>query len=1754
MEQPMKRFELLAASALAAALCAATMAHAQSFQGTPTRQFNAAVNTSAGRTDVAVTGDRAIIQWSPTDTDASLTAPVDFQPAGTTATFSSANAGLRDFTLLNIIDAPGARAIALNGTVQSRVSDGAGGSVTGGNVWFYSRNGFMVGATARFDVGGLLLTANRPTGIDDPLSPDGFNHQFDTTRQRLTIEPGSAGAITIAAGAEITASSYVALVAPRIVQNGLVRANGEIAYVAGESVDMTMPVAGGLFGIAVVTGSDGTSITHGGTTGGRASATPGQPRNIYMVAVPKNDAVTMLVNGTVGYDTAQSATTLRDGTILLAGAGASVANGAASGPTSGGTISIGTARFTNTLLAAGSNVRLDNVTADGNADLRAQGGAILGTRLTAGGTASLIATNAVSIAANISAGGGVTAQGATVVLNATGPLNVTRATATSGGMALASTSDITLAQADATGAISATSSGGAITAGTVTSGGALTITARSVGFGSITGASLNLNASAGALTGTTLSTRGTALLRATGMVSVANGLTAGGGVDVRGTGIAITTAGPLTLTSAIAIDGDILVRNSGATTLTSGSASNAIDLTGSTVTVGSANAVGLFRAAATGGLAFNRVGGGTVQLDAQGGAITGATLSSTNAATLRASGAITVTSDFAAGAGSSVQGASVALTATGPIALADVGASNGGITLRSGGDLTLAQAVATGAIDLQSTNGAIDAAGLAAGASGVTARGTSVRLRAPGALSVASATATAGDVVIETSGNLALTNGAASGAIRLTSLNGALATGTLTAGTDLQLRSAADLALGDLTVNGAVDLASTSGAITAGTITAAGNVSAAAATSLTFAGISGNALTLTATSGALKGSRIAATGSATLAAGGALAIDTDIAVTDPLNVTGRSISLAATGPVALTSATATGGDLSVTTAGNLAVSSGNATGAIRLISTGGSLTTGTLTPGTDLLLHSASSLTVGALSVSGALDLASTAGAVTATGPLVATGNVSVTAATNLNFTSVSGSAVTLTQTGGALAGNRITATNGATLTAGGALAIDTDLAVAGPLNVTGRSVSLTATGPLALTSATATGGDLSVTTGGNLGVTNGSATGAIRLTSTNGSLTTGTLTPGTDLLLHSAAALTLGNLTVNGAVDLASSGGAISIGAIVAGGDIKAVAATDLGFTSLSGRALTLTATRGALRGNSIAATGGATLTSTGALTIDTDVAVTGGALSVTGGKIALTARSSGLTVAHLAATGTASLVAAGAILSGDISAAGGVTARGTSIDLTAPGVLTLTSASASSGDLVVRTAGDLTLVAGTATRSIALTSTGGAVGVRDASVSGRGDVTLTAATTATLDGTISTAGAVNVTAAAANVSGSVTGRTIAFSTRDMTIGGTAQIGQAGTTTSVSFTNNGTQRSFIGSTAPGIGYTLTAAGLARVQADAITLILPAATDGSAANPDVVIGDLTLHGSTGTAAGTLANLTGAGSLTITTPGRVRVNGAVRLTDLAATNSLRIAAGQQLDIVTPTGAILLTGSTGAPAGSVDLAAGRILVASQRALADLDAISGTDARSTRLATNDGPVTDQGYVAADHVTFRIASLLDVQNSGGSARVDRRGITTGAGGVDVIVTAPGTPEIILNGRQTGGTGETFATGVRVASSGSGQPVPAGGSTVNGCDIVSSLCPTPASPETPSLAVFIPPQDVVGMISEQSDDEDDEKSSENRKARGEGERPLISLARTTPFSYGTIIDEPVTGAPNEDLWIDPTPGEGAPSPPVRPE
>jgi filamentous hemagglutinin family protein len=310
------RASALAMGAVLASVAAIPSAMAQSFNGSGTVVAGSAnINTGAGTTDVSIFSPQAVIDWTPSDVAIGGGA-IDFQSAGTTATFN----GFSDFAVLNrIVPVDPTRPVQFNGTINGTI--GVSVPVTGGKVYFYSPGGIILGANARVDVGALGLSTADPvfdlsTGDFVVGGAVTYNAAVDGT------------AVQILSGAQITApvdfSSYVAVFAPVIRQDGLINVNGSTALVAGGAGTLTWN--SGLFDVQVTVGTDGDgsgiAINHSGNTGGAIASGGGSDlHRVYMVAVPKNSAITTMINAgsMLGFDIAGAADTFGNTVVLSAG-------------------------------------------------------------------------------------------------------------------------------------------------------------------------------------------------------------------------------------------------------------------------------------------------------------------------------------------------------------------------------------------------------------------------------------------------------------------------------------------------------------------------------------------------------------------------------------------------------------------------------------------------------------------------------------------------------------------------------------------------------------------------------------------------------------------------------------------------------------------------------------------------------------------------------------------------------------------------------------------------------------------------------------------------------------------------------------------------------------------------------------------------------------------------------------------------------------------------------------------------------------------------------------------------------------------------------------------------------------------------------------------------------------------------------------------------------------------------------------------
>jgi hypothetical protein len=644
-----RRARLLAGCAVALGLSVQAQAQ-NAFQADVTGNPLGSANVTRGQTVggrltdiVTVNTKQAVIDWSATAAP-SMDGSVNVLPTNNQLLFSADGNNVGNYTVLNRVAtaAAGDPAIRFDGLVKSQLDFGYGATQPGGNILFYSPGGIIAGATSQFDVGSLVLSA-----ADILFDPDGgiFGSDVEAQTGTLRFRPefgDNRSMVTVEQGASLRArDNYVALVAPRIAQGGVVEAKGSVAYVAAQAADITIPMAGGLFDIGIVEGSSvspggETTLTHTGTTTGPADDGSIANRRIYMVALPKNDAVTMLVSGNVGYTQAVSME-VADGQIILAAASNVSSSDSVSGLASGSAVQITGGSFSSNLKAVADQIAVTasagDLSAAGDVDLRSNSGNILLAAL--GGNDVTIAGNTLlrldngrqGSAINVTANAGSTVALTDLTVE-TENSTFFGSLVTGVGIGLSAAGGIITAADISLSSLAQGGSGGAATGGTIdllANGGgqiqASSILAVSNGSGGDAG-----YGGAGAGTGgtVTMTAGGGGLIQAGDIELLAKGLggdgAAGGKADG---GIVVLNATGATVTSSnLNLDASAI----GGQSFGSGASGSAVGgiVTVTSGTGGQITGSGTFRANGTGGRGFSssKAGdgtGGTVNVQLTGG-------------------------------------------------------------------------------------------------------------------------------------------------------------------------------------------------------------------------------------------------------------------------------------------------------------------------------------------------------------------------------------------------------------------------------------------------------------------------------------------------------------------------------------------------------------------------------------------------------------------------------------------------------------------------------------------------------------------------------------------------------------------------------------------------------------------------------------------------------------------------------------------------------------------------------------------------------------------------------------------------------------------------------------------------------------------------------------------------------------------------------------------------------------------------------
>jgi len=1708
MRKPMPqgaRARLLAGCALGACLAVLpSAATAQALQGTPTTVVGSepAFNTAPNYTQVVIRSAQTVINWEPFDNAAAGT--IDFLPAGATAEFTEPS-GTFDYTVLNRIlpvDASGipvSRPVAFNGTVI-----GLSGNNPGGNIWFYSPTGIIAGPTAVFNVGSLILTTNDISFVPNGVAPGSIYGPGGLVEFRGPAD--STGFVVVQPGAQLNATgtnAYLALVAPRVVQGGQVSVNGQVAYLAAEQVDMT--INAGLFDFILLVGTtDANGVVHTGTTTGPASTSAADLQRTSLVALPKNDALTMLLSGSIGYAPAASAA--NEGSTVVLAAGFATDGPAVVAANRLGSISIGDATFTNRLFGYATDA-IDVAP---------------GTATSFDGAATLYAVNSIDAAA--SAGASITAAstltlrsgepgtGGTINLSALSGGQVTAA----GGFLLdassgAATYDKVTPFVDAVGGIvNILADAGTISTPLtfVANVGAIAGDDPSLG-GQGSGGTIDLRLDNGGVVGAD-SMILTALGRGGGSAST-------GGLGLGGTIAVLETSGQLDIGGlslfAQGAGGDAAVRggdgSGGFATIdllgqaqdldslyvdasaeaglptdpagASGHASSSPDAVRLTV-AGPASltvqfGIELGADARTGIEVVPGLGGqaGGVALEAIGGGIIDAGSIDLHANTtirpdtpdivpvnspLQQGGFVNVLADT--GGSIVAQTLSATATATGHEATGSAGTATGGtaqVMATGGGLITVDDGLGTALLTLVA-----DAYGspgpIATDAFGGTAR----LVVEDGSITVA------GDAIVSASAGpielSAATAGegfdATGGSATLEMLAGTLGTGSInTANLSILANGDARLLVGAPPPGGS-PIQGDGGNGTGGTAQA------------------------TIAAGSLTTGRLLLESAGT--GGASAATDAAIAFQSGDGQGGSSLFAQSGGTATITaldllSSGIGGSGAPDAAASELAALAGNGTGGIAALD----MIAGTLdvidtsiealgTGGAGMSHTGTGDATDGGFGTGGSAALRSPAGASGAfsTGTLAIRSN----GAGGLGGTAASG-----------------TAGSGGSGTGFSAAAQLAD----GSFSLGNVIIETSGTGGNGATGGTGTGGQATFAVVDASGPSGGRALNNLTVeASGNAGLAGGTF-PGQsdagDVLLDMRVLGAASAVVVNGSVALNSFGGVI--------GAPSGVTVNIAGAPLNIGGNLTVEA-------GDIAITAGEPLLAAADAFLSAERTFVSTGLVGTDGALTVQANL-GVTAARLSSGGATLLRATlGDVEVGDLLSTGAVTARGRSVAIASTGGLDFAEATA--------TAGDVTILTDDFLNTQTVTATGLADLRTDGTLHAAGDVTAAAIDLRANGDIMADAGLLapgNLSATARGtftLAGSARGTSIDVASGNIALGTGASLGSRGLTSDLTLTNlNVAAVMNIGGEAQA-GYSLDQAEAARLFAD------DSITFGIAALPlepgygRIAVGDLALtFGATG-------NIGTGGQLEISTPAEISITGDVALTTSGADDTFLIDP-TLVEIDTSTGSIALLGATGNPLGRLELVGDTTAIASTSALTQLRTLTDMAAINALLDTPGGTGTP---LRAGTIAVSADDALFIQNSGASsAFADRRGFAAGA--LEITTASPST-RIAINGQILTAAGPVSGLETAPLLRINGAAPAAGGqfdaaSTINGC-VIGGNCALPPEPE------FFPPtsEDIESPVPEQ----------------GEGSlfvAPLIELADTEPLITPPLVDEPITGVGNDDLW-----------------
>jgi hypothetical protein len=612
--------------------------------------------------------------------------------------------------------------------------------------------------------------------------------------------------------------------------------------------------------------------------------------------------------------------------------------------------------------------------------------------------------------------------------------------------------------------------------------------------------------------------------------------------------------------------------------------------------------------------------------------------------------------------------------------------------------------------------------------------------------------------------------------------------------------------------------------------------------------------------------------------------------------------------------------------------------------------------------------------------------------------------------------------------------------------------------------------------------------------LTQGSATGALTLVSNGGNVSAnGALSAGGPVSISGSTGINLPSLTSGGTTQLLAPNGFVVVNALTSPGAVtasgQAIGIVSPGALSFANAQATagniLVTTQGDLAFAQGTASGRLILTSNAGSVSDTGPLSSGGSASITS--------QTAINLVSLAAGGTStSLISnAGPVNVASLTSVGGVTARGNAVTISSPASLLFVDLLARAGAASVTTAGALTVLQGSATGDMTLRA--GTALTISGPVTGA-NVTLAGTGSATVNGSVTAQNALGLTTGGLFTANALLrGRTIAATSGDLAIGATGRLGALGTTTSIVLTNgDATVDTRVGD---GNSYGLSSAELNRLFADS-SITVTAVGGTQPFFLDTITMDMTHLGANG-------------ALRLVALGQMTVDGAAQFNNTAAGQSVVLSA-PTITVPIDTGSLAVLNGAGARAGTLLLTGNTITVASNAAIAAITGLPSLSAITRRLDAPDVQRAD--LVQAGTLNIAAANAIYVQNSGATlAYNDRRGFSADAVN---ITTGSAATRIAINGR----IGNAVGLAVTPLITLNGSPAAAGGqfdpqSTVNGC-LIGLKCQAFIPDPSIQLTEPVPQSSSEGLPS-----------------------TLVTLSPNEVRGDQPLIDEPITGVGNDDLW-----------------